>query len=217
MGDTALCPPGTGALASRSTAIGGSAIVQACREALARRAAGEVLPLQVDARFTSAEAWSAGCVIARMAIDTETGEPTVERIVWADDAGHIVNPVLAHGQLVGGAAQGLGQALMEQLVYDESGQLLTGSLMDYAVPRATDMPPIEITSLHTRSPLNLLGAKGVGEAGCIGLPAALMNAARDAIFHFGDFGDSGEPELQFPLRAEQLWRAIQNPSRGTTA
>ncbi len=210
MGDTALCPPGTGALASRSTAIGGSAIVQACREVLARRAAGEALPLQAETRFSSAEAWSAGCVIARIAIDRDTGEPTVERIVWADDAGHIVNPVLAHGQLVGGAAQGLGQALMEQLVYDGSGQLLTGSLMDYAVPRATDMPPIEIVSLHTPSPLNLLGAKGVGEAGCIGLPAALMNAARDALAPFG------EADLQFPLRAEQLWRAMQSTPEATT-
>jgi carbon-monoxide dehydrogenase large subunit len=205
LGDTALCPTGIGAMASRSTAIGGSAIVQACREVLALQRAGAAYPLVAEVRYSANEAWSYGCVIARMAIDPETGTPTVERVVWVDDAGHIVNPVLVRGQFIGGAAQGLGQALMEQLVYDNSGQLLTGSLMDYAVPRASDMPPIEIASLHIPSPHNLLGAKGVGEAGCIGLPAALMNAARDALRDFG------EPELQLPLRAEQLWRAMQKP------
>ena len=210
LGDTATCPAGIGALASRSTAIGGSAILQACREALARRQSGEPLPLTVDSRFIAREAWSYGCVITRMALDPETGAPTVERIVWADDAGHVVHPVLVRGQLVGGAAQGLGQALMERMVYDNTGQPVTGSLMDYAIPRASDMPPIEIESMHIPSPHNLLGAKGVGEAGCIGVPAALMNAARDALQPFG------EPELQFPLTAEQLWRAMtsthENPS-----
>lgn len=206
MGDTDHCPDGTGALASRSTAIGGSAVVQACRKALELRASGAPYPIVVDERFTSDEAWSAGCVIARMAIDPDTGHPTVERLVWADDAGHIVNPTLAHGQLVGGAAQGLGQAMLERLVYDAHGQLITGSLMDYAVPRADDMPPIEITSLHTPSPNNLLGAKGVGEAGCIGVPAALMNAARDAL------SPLGECALNFPLTSEQLWRAMQDHS-----
>jgi carbon-monoxide dehydrogenase large subunit len=207
LGDTARCPPGTGALASRSTAIGGSAIVQACREARSRQQAGEALPLTVDTRYTAAETWSYGCVIARVAIDCDTGHLQVERLVWVDDAGRILHPLLAHGQLVGGAAQGLGQALMEQMVYDPSGQLVTGSLMDYAVPRAADMPPIEITSLHTPSPNNLLGAKGVGEAGCIGVPAALMNAARDALQPLG------APALQLPLTAEQLWRALSSLPR----
>jgi len=201
-GDTRLCPPGIGALASRSTAIGGSAIVQACRALLARRAAGEVLPLRAEERFSAAEAWSYGCVMARMSVERETGLPTVEQIAWVDDAGHIVEPRLAHGQLVGGLVQGLGQAMLERLVYDGSGQLLTGSLMDYAVPRAADVPPIDIESLATPSPHNLLGAKGVGEAGCIGVPAALMNAARDAL------SPLGECELQLPLTSEQFWRAI---------
>ena len=204
MGDTDHCPDGTGALASRSTAIGGSAIVQACRTARALRDGGATYPIVVDDSFTSDEAWSCGCVMARMALDPDTGQPTVERLVWADDAGHIVNPTLAHGQLVGGAAQGVGQAMLERLVYDAQGQLVTGSLMDYAVPRADDMPAIEITSLHTPSPHNLLGAKGVGEAGCIGVPAALMNAARDAL------SPLGECALHFPLTSEQLWRAMQD-------
>ena len=209
LGDTAHCPAGTGTLASRSTAIGGSAIVQACQEALSRQAAGEPLPLTVDTRYTAKEAWSYGCVIAAMAIDPDTGQPTIERIVWADDAGHVIHPVLVRGQLIGGAAQALGQALMERMVYDTSGQPVTGSLMDYAIPRASDMPPIEIESLSTPSPNNLLGAKGVGEAGCIGVPAALMNAARDALSPFG------EHELQFPLTAEQLWRALSTTPSNT--
>ncbi len=202
-GDTALCPPGVGALASRSTAIAGSAIVQACRDLLARRATGEALPLSSEGRFTSGEAWSYGCVIARMAVDRDTGRPTIEQITWADDAGHIVHPTLAKGQLIGGLAQGLGQAMLERLVYDGAGQLVTGSLMDYAAPRADDMPAaIDIESFATPSPHNLLGAKGVGEAGCIGVPAALMNAARDAL------SPLGECPLQFPLTSEQFWRAM---------
>ena len=202
-GDTEHCPVGTGALASRSTAIAGSAIVQACRALRARRAAGEPLPLRAEERFTARESWSYGCVIARLAVDRDTGRPQVEHVTWVDDAGHVVEPVLAHGQLIGGLAQGLGQAMLERLVHDRQGQLLTGSLMDYAVPRADDLPPVDIESLDTPSPHNLLGAKGVGEAGCIGVPAALMNAARDALAPLGDF------ELQFPLTSEQFWQAMQ--------
>lgn len=201
-GDTAHNPVGMGALASRSTAIAGSAIVQACRTLLARRAAGDALPLSVEERFTSEEAWSYGCVMVRLCVDRDTGKPTVEQISWVDDAGHIVNPTLAHGQLVGGLVQGLGQAMLERLVYDSGGQLLTGSLMDYAVPRADEVPDIDIESLAIPSPHNLLGAKGVGEAGCIGVPAALMNAARDAL------APLGECELQFPLTSEQFWQAL---------
>ena len=202
LGNTAVCPAGTGALASRSTAIGGSAIVQACRAVLARREAGEALPITVEEKFTSNEAWSYGCVIAQMRIDADIGTPTIERISWVDDAGHVLQPQLVHGQLIGGAAQGLGQAMMERLVYDDQGQLITGSLMDYAIPRADNMPPIEISSMHTPSPHNLLGAKGVGEAGCIGVPAALMNAARDALSPLGEF------DLQLPLTSEQIWRVL---------
>jgi carbon-monoxide dehydrogenase large subunit len=168
-----------------------------------RRAAGEPLPISAEEIYHApAEAWSYGCVIARLAIDRETGRPRVERIVWVDDAGHVVSPTLARGQLVGGLAQGLGQALLERIVYDEEGQLLTGSLMDYAVPRADDLPAVELHSLHQPTGANALGAKGVGEAGCIGVPAALLNAAADALSAFG------EPELEFPLTAERLWRAM---------
>jgi len=210
MGDTDLCPPGTGALASRSSAIGGSAVLQACQDLLAQRAQGQPLPLTVEARFDSQEAWASGCVMVRMSVDAATGQPRIERLLWVDDAGLSLQPDLVRDQLIGGAAQGIGQALMEQVVYDGEGQLLTGSLMDYAVPRADDMPPIELHSLHTPSPLNPLGAKGVGEAGCIGVPAAIMNAARDAL------SPLGEVDLQLPLRAEQLWFALQAATPGDT-
>ena len=208
MGDTDLCPPGTGALASRSTAIGGSAVLQACQDLLAQRAHGQPLPLTAEARFESQEAWASGCVLVRMSVDAATGQARIERLLWVDDAGLSLQPDLVRDQLIGGAAQGIGQALMEQMVYDSEGQLLTGSLMDYAVPRADDMPPIELHSLHTPSPLNPLGAKGVGEAGCIGVPAAIMNAARDAL------SPLGEVDLQLPLRAEQLWLALQAKTSG---
>lgn len=208
MGDTDQCPPGTGALASRSTAIGGSAVLQACQTLRDQRAQGLSLPLTAEARFESQEAWASGCVMVRMSVDAATGQPRIERLLWVDDAGLSLQPDLVRDQLIGGAAQGIGQALMEQMVYDSEGQLLTGSLMDYAVPRADDMPPIELHSLHTPSPLNPLGAKGVGEAGCIGVPAAIMNAARDAV------SPLGEVDLQLPLRAEQLWLALQAKTSG---
>jgi aerobic carbon-monoxide dehydrogenase large subunit len=200
-GDTDQVPLGLGTLASRSTAIGGSAIVKVCREALALRARGHPLPITVEDRFVSEEAWGYGCLMARLSIDRDTGAPKVERVVWVDDAGQVIHPTLAKGQMLGGLAQGFGQAMMERIVYDEAGQLLTGSLMDYAVPRVQDVPGVELESLCHPAATNLLGAKGVGEAGCIGVPAVLMNAARDALAEFGAV------ELQFPLTAEQLWRA----------
>jgi carbon-monoxide dehydrogenase large subunit len=202
MGDSQRCPKGIGALASRSIAIGGSAILQACNRLLQMRQQGQPLPLSAEEIYSSQEAWASGCVIVRLCIDTETGAPSIERLVWVDDAGNILQPELAHGQLVGGAAQGIGSALLERLVYDQQGQLLTGSLMDYALPRADQMPLIEIESLCSPSPLNPLGAKGVGEAGCIGVPAAILNAARDALSPIGEF------DLQFPLLPEQLWRVL---------
>ena len=202
-GDTASCPEGVGALASRSIAIGGSAIAQAAQQVAAKRDAGDAFPLSAEVIYTApAEAWSYGCVMAQMMIDPDTGKPTVERIVWADDAGRIISPQLAKGQLLGGMAQGLGQAMLERIVYDADGQLQTGSLMDYAVPRAEDIPPVELIGLHQPTQANLLGAKGVGEAGCIGVPAALLNAAADALSPWG------EPELDFPLTSERLWRAM---------
>lgn len=202
-GNTATCPAGIGALASRSTAIGGSAVLKAAQRLQQEISEGAALPHSVELFHEVAhEAWAAGCVMLALHIDRDTGQPTIEDLVWVDDAGHIVSPELVHGQLLGGLAQGLGQALMERLVYDDNGQLLTGSLMDYALPRAEDMPAARLASLPTRSAANALGAKGVGEAGCIGLPAALLNAAHDALRPIG------VQQLDFPLSAERLWRAM---------
>lgn len=155
-------------------------------------------------RYTApGEAWSSGCCIAVLAIDRDTGTAGLERLIWIDDAGTVVNPMLVEGQLRGGLAQGLGEALLERIVYDADGQLLTGSLMDYAIPRARDIPPVELGSIATPSPVNALGAKGVGEAGCIGVPAAIVNAALDALAPYG------VETLDMPLTSEKLWRAMR--------
>lgn len=237
IGDTAATPNGVGALASRSTAIGGSALLKAAADlrALAQPLAAVLLqareaswngrvfaaatqaqvdwsqladahPGQLSAavQYTAAgEAWSSGCCIATVSIETDTGVPTIETIVWVDDAGTIVNPMLVEGQLLGGLAQGVGEALMEQLVYSADKQLLTGSLMDYAVPRAADIPPVTIDKLSTPSPANLLGAKGVGEAGCIGVPAAIVNAVMDALQPYAI------DHLDMPLTSAKIWHAMQ--------
>ena len=211
-GDTAQCPSGIGALASRSTAIGGSAVLAAAEQLKEKLAAGATLPCKVELfHHAPHEAWASGCVMLELHVDRATGQPRIESLVWVDDAGVVVSPELVHGQLIGGLAQGLGQAMMERIVYDENGQLLTGSLMDYALPRAEDMPPVHLESLPTRSAANALGAKGVGEAGCIGLPAALLNAAHDAL------APLGVRQLDFPLSAAALWRAMQRAQTESTA
>jgi len=202
-GDTDTAPDGIGALASRSIAIGGSAILEAARAAARRRDAGEALPLTAESVYRApGEAWSYGCVMVRLGLDPDTGQPAIERLVWVDDAGRVISPQLAEGQLLGGLAQGIGQAMLERIVYDDHGQLLTGSLMDYALPRAGDIPAVELESLVTPATANILGAKGVGEAGTIGVPAALLNAAIDALALLG------VTDLDFPLTAERLWRTI---------
>lgn len=206
-GDTAATPAGVGALASRSTAIGGSAVLEAAERLRALSAPGGWAvsgPCEVAVRYEAPdEAWASGAVAATVAIDPETGVPHVERIAWIDDAGTVVNPVLVEGQLRGGLAQGLGEALLEGLVYDARGQLLTGSLMDYAVPRARDIPEVALESRPTRSRNNKLGAKGVGEAGCIGVPAAIANAILDAL------APLGVADLDMPMTPAKIWQAIR--------
>jgi carbon-monoxide dehydrogenase large subunit len=203
-GDTHQTPPGVGALASRSVAIGGSAVLEAARQVRLRRERADPLPIERTVDYEApGEAWSSGCCVAAVSIDPDTGELAVERFAFADDAGQLVNPRLAEGQLVGGFAQGLGQALMEALVHDRDGQLLTGSLMDYAVPRAMDVPALQIDGIESACLANALGAKGVGESGAIGVPAALLNATLDAL------SSVHASSLQFPLTSEKLWRAIQ--------
>ena len=126
-----------------------------------------------------------GAHIAVVEVDPETGEIQFKRYVGVDDCGRIINPLTVHGQVHGGIAQGLGQALLEEAVYDESGQLITGTLMDYAIPKATDLPWFELDKTETPSPVNPLGVKGVGEAGTIGSTPAIVNAVVDALAPFG--------------------------------
>ena len=204
-GDTRVCPDGIGALASRSTAIGGSAVLQAAQELKQLLAAGAALPVTVDVQYTAqAEAWGAGCVMVSTLIDADTGVATIEQIVWVDDAGRVISPDLVKSQLIGGLAQGFGQAMMEAIRYDAQGQLLTGSFMDYAMPRASDVPSVTIESLPSKTQANLLGAKGVGEAGCIGVAAAILNAVCDALVDFDT------DALNFPLTPNRLWDVLQS-------
>jgi carbon-monoxide dehydrogenase large subunit len=144
-----------------------------------------------------------GAHIAVVEVDPETGEIQFKRYVGVDDCGRIINPLTVHGQVHGGIAQGLGQALLEEAVYDESGQLITGTLMDYAIPKATDLPWFELDKTETPSPVNPLGVKGVGEAGTIGSTPAIVNAVVDALAPFG------VRHIDMPLKSEKVWKAIQ--------
>ena len=143
-----------------------------------------------------------GCHIALLEVDRETGEPRLLRMVAVDDAGHLINPLIVEGQIHGGLAQGIGQALVEEVAYDPDGQPLTGSFMDYAIPRASDFPRFELDNTVTPTPVNPLGAKGVGEAGTIGSTPCIVNAAVDALSGFG------VRHVDMMLRPEKLWRMI---------
>ncbi|MBA2355770.1 MAG: xanthine dehydrogenase family protein molybdopterin-binding subunit [Acidobacteria bacterium] len=144
-----------------------------------------------------------GCHISMLEIDRETGEPKLLKLVAVDDAGHLINPLIVEGQIHGGLAQGIGQAMVEEAVYNDDGQLLTGSFMDYALPRATDFPRFELHATVTPTPVNPLGAKGVGEAGTLGSTPSIVNAAVDALSQFG------VTHIDMMLRPEKLWRIIQ--------
>ncbi len=145
--------------------------------------------------------YPAGSYVCEVEVDPDTGVVTVESFTAVDDFGNIVNPMIVEGQVHGGIAQGIGQALLEQAIYDpESGQLLTGSYLDYAMPRATDLPMFQVDTCVTPCTHNPLGVKGCGEAGAIGSPPALINAITDAI---------GVRDLAMPATPERVWRAVQ--------
>ena len=128
---------------------------------------------------------------------------SLKRYVAVDDCGPQTNPMIVEGQVHGGVVQGIGQALWEGAVYDESGQLVTGSLLDYAIPRADVLPQIDVLNTVTRSPHHPLGVKGIGEAGTIASTAAVYNAVIDALEPFG------VDNLTMPLTPERVWRAMQ--------
>jgi carbon-monoxide dehydrogenase large subunit len=149
-----------------------------------------------------------GTHVAVVEVDPETGDVQFRRYVAVDDCGNVINPMLVEGQVHGGIAQGVAQALYEEVVYDENGQLLSGSLMDYAVPKAAMMPLMELDRTVTPTPVNPLGVKGVGEAGTIGSTPAVVNAVLDALAPFG------VKHIDMPLRPEKIWRAIQEAKGG---
>ena len=149
-----------------------------------------------------------GCHISMMEIDRQTGEPTLLKLVAVDDAGHLINPLIVEGQIHGGLAQGIGQAMIEEVVYNDDGQLVTGSFMDYAIPRAIDFPRFELDATVTPTPVNPLGAKGVGEAGTLGSTPCIVAAAVDALSGFG------VKHIDMMLRPEKLWRIIQAGQQG---
>jgi carbon-monoxide dehydrogenase large subunit len=145
-----------------------------------------------------------GTHLSVVEVDPETGKVKLLRYIAVDDVGRLINPMIVEGQIHGGIAQGVGQALLEGVVYDrESGQLLTGSLLDYALPRADDLPSFEIGHQETPCPHNPLGAKGAGEAGTIAATACVVNAVVDALYHLG------VRDIRMPLTPERVWRAMR--------
>ena len=147
--------------------------------------------------------WSYAVHVAIVEVDRETGRVGIDKYAIAHDCGVVVNPMLVEGQIMGGAAQGLGGVLCEAIVYDTNGQLLSGSLMDYALPTANDIPAMQILHQHSPSPLNPLGVRGVGEGGAVAPPAAIANAVCDALAPFGVEVNTT------PIRPEQLARATR--------
>jgi len=152
-----------------------------------------------------------GTHIAEVEIDRDTGDIRLVNLVGADDFGTIVNPMVVEGQVHGGFAQGVGQALLENAVYDQSGQLLTGSLMDYCLPRADNLPNFSVETHVTLCTHNPLGVKGCGEAGAIGSPAAVMNAVIDAL------APLGVEDMTMPATSEKIWRAIHEQTQAKAA
>jgi aerobic carbon-monoxide dehydrogenase large subunit len=144
--------------------------------------------------------FASGAYGAVVEIERATGRLRVLRLVAVDDAGTIVNPLLAEGQVIGGSAQGLGQCLVEEAVYDEEGNPTFASFVGYSLLTAAEMPPVETAFVESPSPLNPLGAKGIGEAGAIGTPAAVANAVADAL---------GGVRVDPPFSDAKLWRALR--------
>jgi len=154
--------------------------------------------------FAPVQNFPNGCHICEVEIDEETGAAEVVRYSVVDDVGTVINPLLLKGQIVGGVAQGVGQILMEDIRFDGDGQILTGSFMDYAMPRATDISAVEVKSNPVPTKTNPLGVKGAGEAGCVGALPAVANALVDAL------SPLGVRHIEMPATPERLWRAMQN-------
>ena len=230
--------PGVGTYASRSVAMGGSALGLAsvqilaqattaaarllhCRaEELVRAGRDWTAPdgrtvcwgeaaagLEAEVRFESELVFGSGAYAAVVQIDADTGTPHVRRLAAVDDAGTIINPLLAEGQVLGGAVQGLGAVLTEEAIHDGDGQLRNASFAEYGVLGTIEVPPIATAFVETPTPNNPLGAKGIGEGGAIGTPAAVANAVADALAGVG--AQAPDP----PFTPEKLWRALRSSGR----
>jgi carbon-monoxide dehydrogenase large subunit len=147
-----------------------------------------------------------GAHVAVVEVDVETGKTVLRDLFAVDDAGNIVNPLLAEGQVHGGLVQGIGQALFEEVIYDVDGNPLTGNFADYGFPSAAEVPSFVTVHLATPSPMNDLGAKGIGESGTIGATPAVQNAVIDAVSHLG------VSHIDLPCTPQRVWQAIQRVS-----
>ena len=157
------------------------------------------------AATTNLSAWTFpnGCHIAEVEVDPDTGTVAIVDYNVVDDFGVVLNPMLVEGQVHGGIVQGIGQALLENAVYDDSGQLLTGSFMDYCMPRADNMPSFDFSTVEVPCKTNAMGVKGCGEAGSVGAPAAVINALVDAV------AERGVAHIDMPATPEKVWRLAQ--------
>jgi carbon-monoxide dehydrogenase large subunit len=169
-------------------------------------------PLRCEADFAGGGAsFPFGAYVAVVDVDLETGCVRLERMVTVDDAGTILNPMLALGQVHGGLGQGIAQGMFEEFVYDEDGNPLTSTFAEYGIPAASDFPSFECALTETPSPNNPMGFKGIAESGTIGAPPAVQNAVIDALHHLG------VRHLDLPITPERVWRAIRSAEAATGA
>jgi carbon-monoxide dehydrogenase large subunit len=186
--------------------VAGSPTIGRTWAELAAAAADDASPLSVITDFAPASpTFPFGTHVAVVDVDIETGEVRLRRHIAVDDAGRILNPLLAEGQRHGGIAQGVAQALLEEVRYDDDGNPLTATLIDYPVISATELPLFELVEMETPTPINPLGAKGIGESGTIGATPAVQSAVVDAVSHLG------VRHVDMPASPERVWRAIQGP------
>lgn len=201
-------------IAGTDRSIGIMELAQRLRQDKAQGKVPEGVPDTLDVDHATKDTPSTfpnGCHVAEVEIDPETGVTQIVRYTGISDFGTIVNPMIVDGQLHGGVAQGIGQALMEEVSYDSSGQPITGSFMDYALPRAGDIPLMQTGDHPSPAKSNPLGTKGCGEAGCAGSLVCIVNAVIDALSEYGI------TEIDMPLTPERVWRAIKNAKTGKAA
>ncbi|MGO9499516.1 MAG: xanthine dehydrogenase family protein molybdopterin-binding subunit [Solirubrobacteraceae bacterium] len=171
--------------------------------------AGRLGELSAEVDFQASQpTFPFGAHVAVVEVDTETGSVQLRRMVAVDDAGRIINPMVAEGQVHGGVVAGIAQALYEELTYDTEGNPLNANLVTYGIPAATELPPIEVVGMETPTPINPLGVKGIGESGTIGATPAVHNAVIDALSPYG------VRHIDMPVNGETVWRAIQNARNG---